>query len=107
MKPYDYVNRKIPDAGWQARHLAAIHSPNDREEPIVNLLKAWCDYASQHTLTHGSPIGKDGFLGEPWARIGGSLLRLLNGDCGELDCGTIDGIIRDNLEEQGFEPEDY
>ena len=51
---------------------------------------------------HGSPIGEDGVLGEYWAEWGKALRGLLNGDCGRLDCGSLDTVLVDNLLEQKF-----
>jgi len=106
MKPYDYISETMPDSsGWKERHSDALWSPRQHEQPIANLLRAWCDYAEVHKRAYHSKIGEDGVLGEPWAQIGSNLLRLLNGATGRLDCGTLDSIIRDNLMEQGFNPD--
>lgn len=92
---------------WAERHYAAIASPKPGtlEEAVSHLLKGWCEYADAHEAAYGSTIGEDGVLGEPWAEMGRGLLRLLNGDCGRLDCGIIDGLIRDHLRAEGFEAE--
>lgn len=50
-------------------------------------------------------IGEDYVLGPEWATIGRALLALLNGETGRLDCGTLDGIIRDTLRAEGTEDE--
>lgn len=48
---------------------------------------------------HGAPTSS--------AEWGASLRKLLNGDLGRLDAGTLEHIIVHNLEEQGFNPDDY
>jgi hypothetical protein len=53
------------------------------------------EYAFCHLTTYGSPIGDDGVLGKEWEHIARAVIGLLNGDCGRLDCGTIDAAIRD------------
>lgn len=59
-----------------------------------------CEYAQLRRTAWQADV-----LGDHWADIGYALLGLLNGDCGALDCGTLDSIIRDNLQEAGFNPD--
>lgn len=103
---------KMPDTGgWQGRHLAALlpcvvgMAPLPRpslEASMVAMLDAWAGYADAHRQRFESGIGDDGVLGPEWEKIGHSILRLLNGDCGRLDCGTIGGFIRDTLTAEGM-----
>lgn len=57
------------------------------------MIKGWAKYAEDHRARFESPIGQDGVLGDYWESIGDALRGLLNGDCGRLDCGTLDGFI--------------
>lgn len=110
----EFKNQKgerMPDnTGWQSRHLAALKaaktlakSPAFREEAsIVSLIEAWAFYADNHRTRYASSIGSDGVLGPAWAEMGKSLRTLLNGECGRLDCGTLDAFICTTLTEQGF-----
>lgn len=96
---------KMPnDTGWQTRHHAAITWPQNEESPLVSLIGGWALYADLHKARYESGIGEDGVLGECWARIGVELLGLLNGESGRLDCGTLDGFIRDTLTAEGHNP---
>ncbi len=72
--------------------------------PIVRMLTAWLDYASGHRERYEESIWEDGVLGPDWKEIGRALLGVLNGDCGSLDCGTLDGVIRDALRHEGIDP---
>lgn len=100
-----------PDSnGWKARHTAALRGiPDSRgivgalEMSIVMMLRGWLAYADAHLLAYGSALGADYVLGEAWFATGVAMLTLLNGDLGRLDAGTLDTIIRDNLEEQGWD----
>ena len=83
---------------WQQRHRSAILG----NHPVAVMLRAWLDYADRYTARYDSGIGEDTVLGDEWAAIGRGLLGLLNGDCGQLDCGTVDGIIRAALIDDGF-----
>jgi hypothetical protein len=90
---------------WHGRHMTAITAPVGHERPIVNLIKAWTDYADQHAHRFESGIGKDYVLGAEWEVIGSALLGLLNGELGRLDGGTLDGFIRNTLKAEGFDPD--
>lgn len=90
---------------WGNRHLSAIRHPIAQERAIVVMLRAWLGYADQHKAQYESTIGEDGFLGPEWAKMGASLLELLNGELGRLDGGTLDTIIREALTAEGFDPE--
>jgi hypothetical protein len=86
---------------WQTRHTGALRKPRGFEAPIVGMISAWAQYADTHRTRYESPIGADGVLGPEWQAIGVAILGLLNGECGRLDCGTLDGFIRDTLTSEG------
>lgn len=93
-----------PNTGdWQGRHMRAVRATP--QHSIVIALDAWCEYASAHKRRYESTIGEDYVLGPAWARWGAAVRELLNGECGNLDCGTLDHIIHANLIEQGFDPD--
>ena len=110
MKQITYMPNTPDNNGWKARHKAVIQKMSDdavydqQPELIARAIDAWCLYASAHELRYESPIGEDYVLGPAWADWGRSLRALLNGETGDLDCGTLDTILVDNLIEQGFEP---
>lgn len=105
MKRFDWVGNAPNDTGWQTRHREAILAPRDFERSIVTMLRSWIEYAERHEAQYESTIGEDGVLGPAWAQIGDGIRQLLNGECGRLDCGTVDSIIHDNLKEMGFDPD--
>lgn len=52
-------------------------------------------YADHHAHQYdGSPVGDDYILGPCWVTMAKSILDLLNGETGRLDCGTLDQQIR-------------
>ena len=104
-KTLDYIGSGPNTGDWQGRHAQAIHSPQGAERAIVGLLKAWLDYANGHEARYDSRIGDDYVLGPPWAQIGAGLRQLLNGESGRLDCGTLDSIIYNTLNAEGFNPD--
>jgi hypothetical protein len=69
------------------------------------MLRGWLEYAEAHTNNFASNMGGDHVLGDEWFKIGEALRRLLNGELGRLDADTLDTIIADNLDEQGFDAE--
>lgn len=90
---------------WQGRHLAAVMSPRGAEKPFVAMLKGWLEYADTHANRNEGSIGEDYVLGPEWETIGRSLVSLLNGETGRLDCGTLDSLIRSSLVAEGFSEE--
>jgi hypothetical protein len=90
---------------WQGQHHRAIVYPRGSEVPIVEMLKGWFEYADHHFSQFESLIGDDGFLGQHWEAIGDALRALLNGDCGRLDCGTVDGFILNTMRDNGIDTE--
>src|SRR5688572_26838445 len=86
------------DTGWQDRHTSAIAITNLIVRPVVTLLTGWVEYADQHKAAYDAGIGQDGFLGPAWAELGSNIRRLLNGELGRLDGGTIDSFLCRTLE---------
>jgi hypothetical protein len=113
IKTVRWINDKFPDTGaWKGRHSRAVESGllnvNGHRgayvgDSLIQALNAWTEYARAHLRRYESNIGDDGFLGPVWCKWGLALRGLLNGETGDLDCGTLDSIIHDNLTAQGFE----
>lgn len=70
---------------------------NNDEHMYLTMLGCLKDY--------GVSIADDYVLGPAWAEIGKSLRTLLNGDCGRLDCGTIDRIVTEEFVANGLTDE--
>jgi hypothetical protein len=96
---------------WKGRHARAVESGLRnvhgtrgifQADSLVQAINAWCDYASGHKRKFESEIGEDYILAPMWFAWGIALRGLLNGETGQLDCGTLDAIIYDNLTEQGW-----
>ena len=105
MKDLSYISDCDGNMGdWKGRHLQAIRHPlAEKEQPFLQMLQGWLDYAASHQARFNSPIGDDYVLSDAWFHIGVRLNELLNGDVGtRLDCSTLNTIIRDNLTEQGW-----
>ena len=111
MKPFHVAISAGPDRpgenGWRGRHERAIMFTWNVSEggPLVNMLRGWYDYAVIHQQRYESLIGDDGFLGKEWESIGDALRALLNGECGHLDCGTVDGFLLNTMRENGIDTE--
>ena len=63
-------------------------------------------YAVAHYQLYDALIGHDVVLGEEWLKVASGLLGLLNGETGKIDCGKLDGSIRQLAEDCGFNPDD-
>lgn len=93
-------------SGWQDRHVEALRNPTGFEAAIVLMLKGWTAYADAHRFRYSSRVEGDYVMGPEWEAIGRSVIGLLNGDTGRLDCGTLDGFIRNTLQSEGFNHDD-
>ena len=91
---------------WKGRHDAAWRTPRGIERPIVELITGLDSYTTQHERAYGSPIADDGFLGPAWLNIAKSINRLLNGDLGRLDGGTLDRTLREIVVRGGESPDE-
>jgi hypothetical protein len=103
-----FADSKFPnDTGWQDRHANAVIKPHEGfESAMVQMLRGWTEYAETVKAKYDSLIGNDYVLGPEWEAIGKGIEGLLNGECGRIDCGTIDGYIRDTLKANGSEVKD-
>jgi hypothetical protein len=74
---------KLPDGpdrtGWEARHLAALVSPEAEEVPIVQMLTGWLQYEHTHVQKWDAPIGEATVFGPVWFEIGENLALIRNG----------------------------
>lgn len=100
MKNLSWTPNHSDSNEWKARHLRAVPV-----HPVGKAIGAWIDYARDHQIRFGSNIGEDYVLGDAWARWGFALRELLNGELAGMDAGTLDSILADNLQEQGFDPD--
>ena len=99
----DFHAKPRPNSnGWEDRHNAEFaHPRTPTGGPVVHLIKGWVLYAESHKKRFDSLIGDDGVLGPAWETIGDELRTILNGECGPLDCGTVDGGILATMVKNG------
>ena len=90
---------------WGIRHYHSWRNPGPKEI-VVRMIEAAADYADWHKDRYESKIGEDGVIGKEWETIVRACLGLLNGELGDLDGGTLDGLLRDMLRLEGFDPND-
>ena len=90
----------------QEQHARALLFPTIAERPLVRLAGALWEYATAHRLRYGAPIGRDGVLGDAWLDVARGFVGLLNGECGRLDCGTLDAEVRQLAKAEGFTAEE-
>lgn len=99
MTHYQYATTYItPNSAqwWQTHCKGTSH-------PVWQMLLTLCRIADNHKARYASNIGDDGVLGDHWEQMVQGLRGMLNGDCGTLDCGTVDHILCHMLEIEGFE----
>ena len=102
------VARKIEGQNdWGARHLLAWGIPDPskgHEASVVNLIKAWS--AIGDTVRADGRGVKDCYVLRPiYLGMARDIVRLLNFDCGRLDCGTVDRTVRAIVEHEGLNPD--
>lgn len=95
------IYRRPPDNGWQDRHNKAF-----RSHPLAHIVVSCAQYADAHRARFDSGIGEDYVLGPEWIAILKGVRGLLNGETGQLDCGTVDGMICDMLRAEGVPESD-
>jgi hypothetical protein len=84
------------------------HPRIEHGESIALMLQSWSFYLKGYQAQcPDNMLGDDYVLGVAWKDAGVAMRQLLNGSCGRLDCGTLDGFICDTLREAGFAEEDY
>lgn len=96
-----YFNVQVPKHNWQRRHNEAIQSPEGFEVGMVALAKFIRRYSAEHEARYERKIGDDYVLGPAFIDIVRGFRTLLNGECGRLDCGTLDGFACEILKENG------
>ena len=102
------LGRQWKSLPWVVPHVDAWaqRSGNPRElaaGAVAAAVTAWARYADAHYALYDNRIGDDAVIGEGWKSWGKSLLGLLNGETGKLDCGTVDKMIREIAELNGVE----
>ena len=105
------VSIKVP---WGAVHWRSWNRAVDQYDkgfqartdpcPLGPLILEWAKYADTHFRRFDSRIGEDNVLGPAWMEIGKNLKTLMNGELNGLDGGTLDRIVYEILEAEGFHP---
>lgn len=74
---------------------------------IRKMLEGWEAYATAHERRYEETIGHDYAIGPYWANVGFAIKRLLDGDTGGWDCGSLAQNITEAIESQGFKTDGY
>lgn len=83
-------NEMFPDAnGWKRRHMTEVL----RQRPVPLMFAAIESYCADYAERYKSVVGDDYVLGPAVFDLVRGLRILLNGECGGLDCGTVDGAL--------------
>lgn len=97
---------KAMDHAWGFRHSSAWYArPKEQREyetVIVGLVTSWAAIGDT-CRKHGREVKSDYVLCQIFVEMGQQIISLLNFDCGRLDCGTVDGTIRDIARNEGFD----
>ncbi len=82
---------------------ACAHRYTDRHGAAYRkMLEGWAQYAEAYRQRYEEPIGNDHTVGGWWADVGRTLKRMLDGEVGGFDCGSLNANIGDLLRSEGF-----
>ena len=93
------------------QHRMAVYggATNSHGRALKTLLGAWEAYAkachAEYDDTDDTQM--DYVIGPYWAEVGLAIKRLLDGDTGGLDCGSIAHNITAAIEAEGFQTDGY
>lgn len=99
-KPTESVN------AYQHRKALDGHT-NEFGRALRKMLEGWEAYANASQERYECTIGEDHVMGEYWANVGFAIKRLLDGDVGGFDCGSLAANITGAIEAQGFKTDGY
>lgn len=88
---------------WNGAAFGAGHDRAKLPEALALMIRGWVCYADAYRAAYEGGIEGDRVLGREWEQIGRALLDLLIGDLGPLDGGTLDGLLRSVLKNEGVE----
>lgn len=92
---------------WKEAHREALDWPRSDHEAAIGLMyRGLMAYPPAHKERFDSLLGEDYVLGPAWIKAARGFLALLNGETGRLDCGTMDGAIRDIAREHELRLDD-
>ena len=92
---------------YQHQRAAELGETNDAGRSLMKMLAGWEDYTEAYEKRYEGPIGDDGVIGRYWAETGLAIKRLLDGETGGLDCGSIASNITASIEAQGMKTDGY
>ena len=109
MSVLDYQGSPYNNSGQltinASEHYKAVNLPTGNA--LIKMLDGWEEYAKAHRERYAAPIGEDYILGPYWAKTGLAIKRLLDGETGGLDCGSVAANIINLIESENFETDGY
>lgn len=85
-------------------HKQAVSALNEKEAPVVGLLRSWLMYADQYRNQFGRQIGEDEEeLGNNWKAAGHAISGLLAGEVGHLHTKTPRLVVEQAMSTAGFD----
>lgn len=91
---------------------ALEYRTNAHGRALRKMLEGWEAFAKaeRDAYSDGEDVyrlGDNYVYGESWAHIGLNIKRLLDGETGGWDCGSLAGNITELIESEGFETDGY
>lgn len=91
---------------YHHRHALARSYQHPFGSALRAMLEGWERYAMAFQDRYEEPVSSDEVLGQHWLDVGEGLRRLLDGECGGWDCGSLNHNIVRIMGENGFPRED-
>lgn len=86
---------------------ALLGKTNAHGRALVKMIEGWADYARAFARAYDSSISSDGVIGEYWTQVGFAIKRLLDGETGGFDCGSLAHNITETIRAEGFRTNGY
>src|SRR5690349_3641568 len=82
-----------PSLKMHAKSMSRLYARTPFEEAIGEMVRGLALYADAHQQMYQSQVGEDCVLGPEWTQILDGIRGLLNGESGNLDCGSLDSLL--------------
>lgn len=103
------TNDKGEETVAHSEHMGALslYKTTDHGKALRRMLEGWEDYARAYRKRYECSIGDDGVIGDYWREVGLAIKKLLDGETGGLDCGSIAANITNMIEAEGLKTDGY
>lgn len=100
----DMFLRGHKEEAWAKLHWERwVMGGNKWASTLRKLIEGLALYADGYSEVYRTPIGEDAVMGKAWRDAVLAIRGMLDGECGGLDCGTLDTMLLDMIRREGME----